>query len=417
MKKAVSSGSSSATASDPRSAPHRPPRGAGLLFHIDASDPIMAFRSLTASVLLVLTLGAPVAAAQPASVTDPCRRADTGWDTACLRAAYRAPVAQWPRPQVPDGTTWEEMAPLSALPAPAVAAAPAALGERLFADPRLSRSDLVACISCHRPSHAFADTQAVSSGHDGRLGRRNTPTLYGAAHLPALFWDGRAASLEAQASGPISHPDEMAMALDALPAKLAALDDYPAAFAHAFGEDEGDGVVTLARIVAALAAYQRTLRPPRSAFDRFLDGEHAALDERALLGLHLFRTKGRCMTCHSGPLLTDNRFHNLGLTYYGREHEDLGRYQVSGRNEDVGRFRTPTLRQVAASAPWMHNGLFRSLRGILNMYNAGMPRPRPRPANAEQAADPRFPVTSPLLQPLHLDATEVEALEAFLGTL
>lgn len=372
----------------------------------------MAFRHFSVFLLLLAALCAPVAAAQPPVPTaDPCRRVDAGWDPACLRAAYGRPPAQWPRPQVADGESWQEMAPYSALPAPAVPAAEAALGERLFADPRLSRSDLVACISCHRPTHAFTDTQALSSGHDGRLGRRNAPTLYGAAHAPALFWDGRANSLEAQATGPIAHPDEMAMALDALPAKLAALDDYPAAFARAFG----DGEVTLARIVAALAAYQRTLRPPVTAFDRFLEGDRAALDDRALLGLHLFRTKGRCMTCHNGPLLTDNRFHNLGLTYYGREYEDLGRYEVSARDEDVGRFRTPTLRQVGASGPWMHNGLFRSLRGILNMYNAGMPRPRP--ADAAQAADPKFPVTSKLLQPLQLDAAELEALEAFLGTL
>lgn len=353
------------------------------------------------------------ARAAPAAVptADPCLRADAGWDVACLRAAYARPLAEWPRPQVADGESWQEMASLASLPAMPVPAAQAALGERLFADPRLSRSDLVACISCHRPSHAFADTQSVSAGHEGRLGRRNTPTLFGAAQAPALFWDGRAASLEAQATGPIAHPDEMAMPLAELPAKLAALDGYPAAFKQAFG----DGEVTLARIVGALAAYQRTLRAPLTAYDRFLDGERAALDERALVGLHLFRTKGRCMSCHSGPLLTDNRFHNLGLTYYGREYEDLGRHEVSGLAEDVGRFRTPTLRQVSGSGPWMHNGLFRNLRGILNMYNAGMPRPQP--ANAAQAADPKFPVTSPLLQPLKLDAAELDALEAFLGQL
>lgn len=372
----------------------------------------MVFRTVFTLLLSSAALCAPALATTPPPATaDACRPPGVAWDAACLRAAYAGPQSRWPRPQVPADEPWQEMAPVSALPVPEVLPAQAALGERLFADPRLSKSDLVACISCHRPGHAFADTQAVSAGHAGRLGRRNTPTLYGAAQAPALFWDGRAASLEAQAAGPIAHPDEMAMPLDALPAKLAALDGYPAAFAQAFGDRE----VTLARIVAALAAYQRTLRPPVTAFDRFVEGDRAALDDRALLGLHLFRTKGRCMSCHSGPLLTDNRFHNLGLTYYGREHEDLGRHEVSGRNEDVGRFRTPTLRQVGESGPWMHNGLFRSLRGILNMYNAGMPRPRP--ANAAQAADPRFPVTSPLLQPLQLDEAELQALEAFLRTL
>ncbi|ATE60682.1 cytochrome-c peroxidase [Thauera sinica] len=373
----------------------------------------MDFRHLFAPLLLSVALCAPAAAARPpVPAADSCRGNDGGWNLACLRAAYGRPIAAWPQPQVPDGERWQEMAPLSALPVPDAPAGQVALGERLFADPSLSRSNLVACISCHRPGHAFADTQAVSAGHEGRLGRRNTPTLYGAAHAPALFWDGRADSLEAQAVGPIAHPDEMAMALDALPARLAATGDYPPAFERAFG----DGEVTLARIVAALAAYQRTLRPPVTAFDRFLDGERGALDDRALLGLHLFRTKARCMTCHHGALLTDNRFHNLGLTYYGRsQYEDLGRHDVTGRDEDVGRFRTPTLRQVGESGPWMHNGLFRSLRGILNMYNAGMPRPRP--ADAAQAADPKFPVTSPLLQPLRLDEAELQALEAFLRAL
>ncbi|THF56865.1 cytochrome-c peroxidase [Pseudothauera rhizosphaerae] len=347
-----------------------------------------------------------------------CTLPDDGWDAACLRAVYTRDIAHWPPPQGVDRTDWREMAPVGTLAAPAPQPTRAALGERLFFDPRLSRSDLLACVSCHRPGHGFADTQAVSAGHEGRLGTRNAPTVLGAAHAPALFWDGRAATLEAQASGPIAHPDEMAMPLDELPGKLAALDDYEAAFTRAFaGESAGNGqgAVTLARIAAALAAYQRTLLPPETRFDRFLAGERGALDDRELLGLHLFRTKGRCMTCHDGPLLTDNRFHNLGLTWYGRQYEDLGRYGVTGDPVDVGRFRTPTLRQVAHTGPWMHNGRFPSLRGILNMYNAGMPQPKP--ANAEQARDPLFPKTSELLRPLDLTPEELDALEAFLAVL
>ncbi|ENO86924.1 cytochrome-c peroxidase [Thauera linaloolentis] len=341
-----------------------------------------------------------------------CTTSGGAWDAACLRTLYTHDIGEWPRPQGMDRADWREMAPLSSLRPPATDPARSALGERLFFDPRLSRSDLLACISCHRPSHGFADTQATSSGHDGRLGKRNAPTVLGAAYATSLFWDGRAASLEEQALGPLAHPDEMAMPLAELPAKLAALDDYEAVFARAFG---GESAVTLARIASALADYQRTLLPPETRFDRFLSGERGALDDRELLGLHLFRTKAHCMACHDGPLLSDNRFHNLGLTWYGRQYEDLGRYEATGHHTDVGRFRTPTLRQVAHTGPWMHNGRFPLLSGILNMYNAGMPRPRP--ANEEQERDPLFPATSELLQPLQLTPAELEALEAFLRTL
>ena len=339
--------------------------------------------------------------------------ADKGWDMACLRQLYAQPIARWPRPQVADGVTPAEMAPVSAMPLPQVPPQVAALGQRLFNDPRLSRSNAVACISCHSPAHSFADSKRVSVGHEGRQGQRNTPGLLGVAQIKPLFWDGRASSLEEQALGPLQHPDEMAMDVPALAAKLAALDDYPAQFNAAFGKKEG---VTLPRILTALADYQRTLLPPVTRFDTFLEGERTALNDRELLGLHLFRTKARCMSCHSGALLTDQQFHNLGLTYYGRKkYEDLGRYLVTGRDEDVGKFRTPGLRGVAQSGPWMHNGLFPQMVGLLNMYNAGMSRPVPH--NAQQAADPKFPVTSPLLQPLQLTSAEIIALKSFLEVL
>ncbi len=339
--------------------------------------------------------------------------ADKGWDMACLRQLYAQPIARWPRPQVADGVTPAEMAPVSAMPQPQVTPAVVALGQRLFNDPRLSRSNAVACISCHSPAHSFADNKRASIGHDGRLGQRNAPGLLGVGQLRPLFWDGRAATLEEQALGPLQHPDEMAMDVPALAAKLAALDDYPAQFDAAFGPGAG---VSLPRILTALADYQRTLLPPVTRFDTFLEGQRAQLNDRELLGLHLFRTKARCMTCHSGALLTDQQFHNLGLTYYGRKkYEDLGRYLVTGKDGDVGKFRTPGLRGVAQSGPWMHNGLFPQMVGLLNMYNAGMSRPVPQ--NAQQAADPKFPVTSPLLQRLQLTSEEIIALKSFLEVL
>lgn len=348
---------------------------------------------------------------QAACATDPCLSAD-GWDRQCLRRAYAAPLADWPAPRIEGDGGFVEMAPVSHPVLPLILSAPMMrLGVRLFYDPALSASGTIACASCHRPEHAYADAQAVSPGHDGRRGRRNAPVLIGVALAPSLFWDGRAATLEAQALGPIADAAEMAMPLEQLAPKLAAIAGYSDDFAAAFGS----AAVTLERIQAALAAYQRTLLPTPTRFDAFLRGNVDALDQRELLGLHLFRGKAGCMSCHHGPALADGRFHTLGLAYYGRKLEDLGRYRVSGDARDVGAFRTPTLRSVARSAPWMHNGVFVSLRGILNLYNAGMPRPRP--ANAAQAADPLFPKTSPLLRPLDLADDELQALEAFLKAL
>ena len=339
--------------------------------------------------------------------------AQAGWDLACLRQAYARPIADWPRPHVPAGITPAELAPVSSIAVPPLSPKVVALGQRLFGDARLSRSNAVACISCHHPAHGFADKQRISPGHAGRLGQRNTPGLLGVGQMKALFWDGRAASLEVQALGPLQHADEMAMDVPALAAKLAGLDGYGKQFDAAFGQAGG---VTLARILTALADYQRTLLPPATRFDAFLDGERTALNQRELLGLHLFRTKARCMSCHSGALLTDQQFHNLGLSFYGRKkHEDLGRYLLTHQADDVGRFRTPSLRGVAQSGPWMHNGLFPQLLGVLTLYNAGMAHPKPR--NAEQAQDPNFPVTSPLLQPLQLTRDEITALKSFLEVL
>lgn len=359
--------------------------------------------------MLAVTLAALLPAA--GSAGESCRPGGQ-WDPACLRQAYARPLAEWPAPQVEGQVAWREMAAAQAPDLPSTLPYPMLkLGIRLFFDPALSASGKIACASCHRPQHAYADTLAVTPGHQGRLGRRNAPALVGVAGASSLFWDGRAPTLEHQALGPIADLAEMAMELKELPAKLAAIPGYAEEFAAAWG----DGAVTLARIQGALAAYQRTLAPERTAFDAFLEGNSKALDDKQLLGLHLFRTKARCMTCHSGPALNDNEFHNLGLTYFGRKYEDLGRYNVTGKNEDVGKFRTPTLRNVSRSGPWMHNGLFGSLRGIVNMYNAGMFHPKP--ANAAQAKDPRFPVTSPLVKPLKLDERELQALEAFLKTL
>ncbi|MBB4212218.1 cytochrome c peroxidase [Rhodothalassium salexigens DSM 2132] len=338
-----------------------------------------------------------------------------------MRDAYEGAPETWPAAQIDADVAYDELA---ALPRPerggdeADSAALVALGEALFHEPALSRSGQISCASCHNPELAFTDRVRTAFGHDRQRGRRNTPTVLDKAGQPHFMWDGSAASLEAQAAGPITNPVEMAAEPDRLVARLAARPAWRARFATAFEAEAPTDAgarqpVRFERVTAALAAYQRSLHRP-TAFDRFMAGEHDRLDDQQIFGLHLFRTKARCANCHMGARLTDDRFHNLGLHYYGRAYEDHGRYGVTGRPADMGAFRTPSLRHVGDTAPYMHNGLFPTLVGVVNLYNAGGAHPSPR---ADQAQDPLFPATSDRLRPLDLSRQEVEALAAFLDAL
>lgn len=331
-----------------------------------------------------------------------------------LRAAYAGPPESWPRPMLHEGAVFTEFAPLPPVEHPAANPtneAKVALGARLFDDPRLSKSGQIACASCHARELGFGDALRTSFGHDRLRGRRNSQPLMVAGWIHPLFWDGRSPDLEAQALHPLIDPKEMAVDdLEAVVARVSADGTYVAAFAAAFG----DRTIDLQRISMALAAFQRSLSPPRGRFERFVKGDVRALNDEQLRGLHLFRTKAGCANCHNGPLLSDGRFHNLGLHFYGRELQDLGRYEVTRASEDVGRFRTPSLRGVSRTAPYMHNGIMPRLDGVVTFYNAGAAHPRPRP---DQADDPLFPVTDPLLRPLELTLEERTALVAFLETL
>ncbi len=336
-------------------------------------------------------------------------------DTACLRKVYARPIAEWPAPRVDASAHWEELAPLPKK-APEPADNPGtpekiALGKKLFEDGRLSRSGQIACASCHDRQLGWGDGRSVSFGHDRQAGKRNAMNVSVSAFASPLFCDGRANTLEEQALHPIQDAKEMAFAPRELERRLNRDKHYRTEFQAAFGTTR----IAMRQVAQALAAYERSLVPRFNRLDRFLEGNQNALNDQQLWGLHLFRTQARCMNCHSGPALTDNKFHNLGLHYYGRERQDLGRYNVTGRPEDAGKFRTPSLRGLEHSAPYMHNGVFGNLRGIVNLYNAGMPRPQPKPA---QEQDPLFPrEVDPLLKPLDLHKSELEALTAFLETL
>src|SRR5690606_25502022 len=186
-------------------------------------------------------------------------------------------------------------------------------------------------------------------GHARTTLARNAPSILNAGHFTSLFWDGRAASLEALTLEVIANNDEMRGDILAIAARLGGIAGYRDAFAEAFGSAE----VTPGRIAQAVGTFMRTVTGGRSDFDKFVSGGGAgggggedALSDSAVRGLHLFRTTARCANCHHGPLLTDQQFHDLGLSYYGSKYEDLGRYELTQEPEDVGRFKTPSLRNV-----------------------------------------------------------------------
>jgi cytochrome c peroxidase len=369
--------------------------------------PVGRMRSmLRISCLLLLAACAQAPAPAPGAT-------DAAVATDALRVAYQRPPAEWPRPTVDAGVAFVELGRLPKATFPSDnpwSKEKEALGRALFFDGRLSGTQQMSCASCHDSVLGWADGRTTSFGHGAVALGRNAPSILNAAHGVHFFWDGRAASLEDQALAVFENEKEMATSGAAVVEKLASSRGYRAMFASAFGDEEP----TMPRTLAAIATFERMQQSDgSSAFDRFVGGDAAALDEAQLRGLHLFRTKARCINCHHGPNFTDHGFHDVGLSYYGRKFEDLGRYRVTRAPADVGRFKTPSLRNIARTGPYMHNGLF-DLPGVVNMYSAGMPTLQPKP---EQRADPLFPKKSPLLQPLDLTEGEKGDLLAFLEAL
>jgi cytochrome c peroxidase len=374
---------------------------------VDRSAWPSACRGLVAAVAACAGLGGVAADVRPErSDTERTRTASE------LRVTYAGPTAGWPPPHIDDGIAWRELGLLS-LPEhpPHNPHSPAKerLGKALFFDPRLSGSGLLACASCHDPDLAWADGRTVSFGHLRRPLSRNAPSIRNVAHQATLFWDGRASSIEEQARAVLLNPAEMNVTREQVVESIAADGRYRGLFQAAFG----DGTISFERTAQAIACFERSVVGGGSRFDRFLRGEREILTDSEILGLDLFRREARCLHCHHGPLLSDGAFHDVGLSYYGRSTEDRGRYAVTGDPSDMGRFRTPSLRDVTRTGPLMHNGLF-ELRGVLRMYNAGMPALKRQPF---QEHDPLFPVKSPLLRPLGLNRQDLADLEAFLGSL
>lgn len=325
----------------------------------------------------------------------------TGYTVQELRDLYSSgDVSKWPAPhlfaEAKDG--FQDIGPLTAMEYPAdnpYTEDKMELGKTLFFDPRLSKSGQISCANCHSPEIGWADGSRVSFGHDRQMGTRNAPTLLNIGYAKTFFWDGRAATLEEQVTSPIENPVEMNLHMDLATKNIKKIKGYKPLFAKAFGTDE----VTRDKIAKAIATFERSLISPPSKFDKFVMGQKNILSDAEVKGLHLFRTKANCINCHNSAYFSDQKFHNLGLTYYGRKYEDLGRYIVTKNNEDVGKFKTPTLREVSENKPYMHNGLFPELANIVMMYNGGMGVEKPK---GDQINDPKFPKKSAMIEKLNL---------------
>lgn len=272
------------------------------------------------------------------------------------------------------------------------------LGKKLYFDPRLSGNNWISCATCHNPALGFADgLPRMLGGPASREGGRNTPTIINTAYNPIQFWDGRAATLEEQALGPIQNPNEMNETLDNVIKKLSRMPDYVKAFKDVFGSG-----VTADGIAKAIAAFERTIVFANSPFDKYMMGDEHAMSEAAKRGMILFNTKAECIKCHNGPNFTDNEFHNIAVPADGPLKEDLGRYNVTKQDADKGAFKTPTLRNITDTAPYMHDGFFPTLFEVVQFYNGGGGRSENK---------------SPDVRALHLTGEEVNDLIEFLKAL
>jgi len=255
------------------------------------------------------------------------------------------------------------------------------LGRRLFNDRRLSRDGSVACVTCHDPQRAFATAQPIAIGVFGRQGSRNAPALLNRGYGRSFFWDGRVSTLEEQVLRPIQDPNEMDLTLAEAAARV------------------GLDTTTISH---ALSSYVRSILSGDSPYDRFINGERTALSAEEQAGLQIFRGKGNCTACHVGPNFTDERLHNTGLAWRDGQWLDPGRFAVTGKETDRGAFKTPTLREIARTAPYMHDGSLATLEEVIEFYDRG--------GNANPYRDPE-------LRPLHLNAEEKQALATFLRAL
>jgi cytochrome c peroxidase len=317
-----------------------------------------------------------------------CKPATPEWELA-------NPVAPLPKP--PLGVD-HEFSELQDPPTPERVR----LGRWLYYDTRLSADNTIACATCHIPEHAFTEPDPVSTGIRGQKGNRKAPTFINAAWalFPHTFWDGRAASLEAQAVGPMANPIEMGNTHEAMIQTLQGVKSYAKYFEEAFGSSE----ITLDRVAKAIADYERTRMSGNSPYDRWKNGDESAVSAQVKLGDQLFFDKAGCNQCHLGYNFTDSLFHNLGVGWdpATQKFKDLGRVAITNQESDTGAFKTPTVREATKRAPFMHDGSIATIREVVELYNRG--------------GEPN-PYLDPKIKPLNLTPEEVDALVAMMESL
>lgn len=300
------------------------------------------------------------------------------------------------------------------------------LGKMLYFDPRLSGDGSTSCASCHEPELGWGDGAPLSRGYPGTVHWRNSQSILNVAYLNKFFWTGSAATLEAQAKGAMTGPLAQNMNPGLAEERLKQIPKYVQLFQAAY-----NGAPTFDNTLAAISTFERTLVSKNVPFDRYLRGDKHALSPKQIEGYELFRGKAGCIQCHQGMMVTDEQFHNVGVPVneiFARDplrqiamrerikakgineaeylafDRDPGRYLDTKKAEDKGKFRTPTLRELKYTAPYMHNGVFASLDDVIEFYNRG-------------GADDPFGTKSPLIKPLTLTVEEMMALRAFLESL
>jgi len=236
------------------------------------------------------------------------------------------------------------------------------LGKLLYFDKRLSSSEKISCATCHHPKHGWSDEHPTPKavGHDGLVGPRNSPTILNSAYQSRQFWDGRARTLEEQALGPIQAGVEMHMPLDVLIPKLNKMKGYQKLFKEAY--PKSGGIITSEYLAKAIASFERTVVSTESPFDKYIKGDKKAISKNAKEGFELFKGKAKCTDCHDGFNFTDGSFHNIGLNDGELHGKELGRYLVKKRASWYGVMKTPTLRDVAKSYPYFHDGSVKTLK-------------------------------------------------------
>ena len=241
------------------------------------------------------------------------------------------------------------------------------LGKMLYFDPRLSGSNWISCATCHNPGLGWSDGLPRTIGNGQKELGRHAPTVINSGYFSLQMWDGRKKSLEDQATGPIGAEGEMNQDYGLLIKELEAIPGYVSLFDNVFGKSS----ITMNNIAKAIATFERSVVSKNSSYDKYWAGDKSTMSKSAVNGMNLFFGKAKCSICHNGPVFTDSGFHNIGVKAAGPLKEDLGRYNETKKDFDKGAFKTPGLRSISQSAPYMHNGSEATLEDVVAFYDRG----------------------------------------------